>query len=180
MPRQEKQEGMLLSNSDTFNLLYFCINVYAWALLPFLRTGIGRNGMGVPALVAMFVILWNAGENHSQEMLTYFWFWFAMVVWRRLTPGKGVISVYQGWPCLTAWLVGDEMLARLAEAVLVWVVGNWLRGWSEAVGQFVTYGSFALGLKYWLESTFIARQEEAIEDARIEMEIRTERARMRR
>ncbi len=179
MPGEEKQEGLLSNNKDAFNLLYFCLNVFAWAFLPFVRTRIGKNGMGLPALLSMPVILWYAGNKHCPEMLTYFSWWLCLVVWRRLTPGKGVVSYYQGWPWLTGWLAGDEMLARLLEAVLVWLAGNCLRGWSEAVGQFVTYGGFALGFKALIESTFIARQDEAMEDACIEMEARMRRARMR-
>ena len=180
MSGQEREQELQPRDQELFNIFYFLVNAYAWALLPFTRTQVGRNGMGGPALLAMFCIPWYAGKNHSEEMITYFWCWLAMVMWRRLTPGKGVVSNYQGWPYLTAWLVGDEMLARLVEAVLVFIAGNCLYGWSEAVGQFVACGGVALILKVWIEWMYISRQEEAIEDARIAMEVMMERSRKRR
>jgi len=179
MAQQERQDGMF-SDRDTFNILYFALNAYAMALLPFLRRGMGRRGIGLPGLFALVIIVFYGGQTRSAEMTAYFWAWLTAVFVQRLTIDRRQHSLYQGWPVFTGWLAKDEMHARLGEVVLVFIVGTCLGSWSEAVGHFVTWGSVALMFKYGIEAVYFAREKEAFEDARIEMENRMQQTRQRR
>lgn len=177
---QQKEDKYELSNRDAFSILYFWVTVYAMALLPFLRRGMGRRGIGWAGLFALVVIVFYAGHTRSPEMVTYLWAWFAAVFLQRLMCDRRQNSQYQGWPVFTGWLVKDELHARLGEAVLAFIVGTCLFSWSEAVGRFVVWGSLALVIKYVVEAAYIAREQEALEDAVKEMESRMWRMKQRR
>jgi hypothetical protein len=177
---EQGETGDLLSRpKEGFNVFYFLVTAYAWAFFPIIRCRFGRRAGGLPALVAMVGILWYAAQKHSNEMLIYFWVWVVMLVYRKLTSIKGVISEYQGWPYLTAWLTGNEMVARLLEAALMFVVGNYLYAVSEPLGHFVAFGSLALAFKLWAEWIYESRMDDAMEDAKILMEMRMERFKRR-
>jgi hypothetical protein len=177
---QENDEKYELSNRDQFSMLYFAVTAYAMTLLTFLRCGMGRRGIDRAGLFALGIIILYAGHTRSAEMMTYFWAWLAAVFVQRLMCDRRQHSQYQGWPIFTWWLARDEMHARLGEAVLVFIVGTCLASWSEAVGRFVVWGSLALVIKYVIEAAYIAREGEAIDDARKELESRMWRMKQRR
>ena len=133
-----------------------------------------------PAALAMLAIFWYAAETRSDVMMTYLWVWLGMVIWRRLTPGKGVTTEYQGKPWLTAWLVKNEMFARIAEAVLVFAVAQYMMPQSPPLGQFLVWVSMACGLKYWTEWLYLSRMDDITHDEVIMMQHQMNRFKKRR
>ena len=174
---QQKQEGLAPDNKTTFGMIYLAANVGFWAVALFLRSGIGKRGPGFAGLGAMVAIFFYAGETHDPDMMLYLPAWIAMLIWRRITPGKGMHSEYQGRPYTTIWLVRNEIYARLAEAIGVWVLGQYLM--PTAFGQFLIYASVGMGVKFLFEWVYLRRMDEAIEDAKILMQIRMSKANRR-
>ncbi len=175
-----KDKPYELNDRDAFGIFYFVVAAYAMALLPFLRRGMGRRGIDRAGVFALVIIVFYAGHTRSAEMTAYFWGWLGAVVLQRLMCDRRQHSQYQGWPVFTGWLVGNELHARLIEAVLVFIVGICLFSWSEAVGRFVAWGGVALVIKFVIEAAYLAREEEALEDARKEMESRMRWMKQRR
>jgi hypothetical protein len=179
MSAQQKQDGQAFTDSDGFNFLYFLISVFAMAFFPFLRKGQGKRAIGLNALLAMLLMLYYAGRTRSPEMLMYFYAWLAMLFVRRFTADSAQHSQYQGYPVIGC-LVKDEMLARCGEAVLVWVAGCLIDPWSHPLGQFLMWGSLALVIKFFIESMYQERRDEALHDAAVEMENLARRSRRQR
>ena len=122
--------------------------------------------------MALLFLLWYPGRMQSEAMLSYAWVWLGMFAYRRLTPGRDVVTEYQGYPFTTGWLLKDELLARLAEIPLVFACGTTLASASPAMGQFLMWASLLLAVKYWIESTYMKRIEEAEDDAILMMKTR--------
>ena len=71
-----------------------------------------------------------------------------MVAVQRLTADPRQHSQYQGWPVFTGWLAKDDLLARLGEAVFVWVAGICLMRVRNRPGGF-TLGQPGTGDQAW-------------------------------
>ena len=162
-----------------FNMTYFGLNSYAETMYPFLRTGQGKRTYGLPVVGAMLIISFSAGRMHAPEMITYLYAWFVMLGVRQLTADHSQATQYQGWPWLTGWL-GNETLAHLAEGVAVFFIGCFVEPYSHALGQFLMWGSLALVIKSAMEAMYMARLDDAIHDAQVDMENRARRFKRQR
>jgi hypothetical protein len=171
----QQPEPFLPDMRSSANLIYWLVSAFGMTVLPFVRQGFGKHGIGLPGLLAGAIIWLYAGLADAPEMLTYFVVWAAFCIYRRMTHDPRQHTQYQGYPLLTGWLFKSEMTARLAEAGLVWIAGGILSGLSPALGQFLSFGAYALSLKYMLDGAVIERQKEAAHDAITTMKIQQER-----
>jgi hypothetical protein len=172
MPRQQQQQQEQTFPVDmrtSFNILYFVVCFFTMTILPFTRSRMGTRGVGAAGFWAMLFIPLYAGTVHSDAILTFWYAWVIMVIYRRITADKNQHPQFTGWVWMFDWLIKDELNARRLEAVSMLIVGNLLKEWSEPVGQFVIYGSFSLGAKCVFDAMTRARQKEAAHIARIEM-----------
>jgi hypothetical protein len=169
-PQQKQQQSFLVDMRASFNIVNFLADIHTAAIRPWTRSGMGTRGMGAAGLFAGVLILGYAGFAEAPEMITYFWAWLAMVVYRRITADKREHTHYQGRVWLFHWCLKDELNARLMEAGTMWILGGVLAGVSEALGQFVVAGLFSFGLKYVIDAATVERRREAAHNARIEME----------
>jgi hypothetical protein len=169
----EKTEPLLPGMRGSTNLICWVAVAFSMTLLPFLRSGMGKRGIGLPGVFAFILILGYA--SLAPEMIVYLWAWLAMVIYRKLTYDPLQHTEYGGRCVLTDWLFHNEMTSRLAEAGLVWAIGNVLSDLSPAIGQFVTWDAYALWVNYMLENAVIERQKEAAHDAITTMQIQQER-----
>jgi hypothetical protein len=168
-PQQQEKQSMLIDMRTSFNILYFVASIHAKCIEPFTRSGMGTRGIGAAGFWAMLFIPAYAGTVHADEMLAYWHAWVLMVIYRRVTADRKQHTDFGGWVWMFDWLIKDELNARRLEAVSMLVLGNLLSAWSEAVGQFVTYGFFSLGIKCVIDGINRARQKEAAHNAPLEM-----------
>ena len=109
----------------------------------------------------MLFILVYAWLAESPDMITYWYLWMGMVIYRRITADKCQHSQYRGWPWMFRWCVKSEMTARLLEAATMPLLGGIVSGFSEDVGRFVTAGVFSFGFRYLIDASTEARRREA-------------------
>jgi len=152
-----------------FNIAYFIACVHAMCILPFTRSGMGTRGIDATGFWALLLIAFYTGEMHCPEMLTYWYVWVVMVVYRRLTTDKRQHTQFEGWVWPFQWIVRNEVIAKWLEALSMLILGTLFKKWSEPVGQFLFYGFFSLGFKCVIEGMHRARQKEAAHNARFEM-----------
>lgn len=173
MPRQQQQQqqpSLLTDMRTSFNILVFVADAHTACIRPFTRTGMGPRGMGTPGFWAMLFIPVYAGLARAPDMLTYWYFWIAMVIYRRLSCEKFQHPDYQGRVWMFHWCMKREIDARLMEAGTMPLLGGILCGISEPIGLFVTAGIFSFGLRYVVDAAAHQRRIEAIRAARMEME----------
>src|SRR4051812_19896064 len=124
MPRQQRQqdkpESLLLDMKESTSIAYALANVHAMAILPLIRTGMGKRGVGMTGFFAALLILFYGALKNAPEMFAYSYVWLLAVIYRKLTYDPIEHTEYQGRPILTGWLFSDEMTARKVEAVLMW------------------------------------------------------------
>ena len=85
------------------------------------------------------------------------------------------LAAARGFCLLTQWLFHGEMEARLAEAVVVWIIGYALAHWIATVGLFVQYAAYASFMNWMLDNAIFERQGEAMSDAEKLMYLQQER-----
>jgi len=175
MAKNTRQNDEQITDADTFNILYFAVASWAMAFLPFLRSRQGVRAHGKCVLVALLIIAFYGGRTRSSEMQTYLKAWMGALVVRRLTADRSQHTQYLGWPQVTGLVISDEMTARLAEPMLLFVVGAAVARHHPALGHFLQWGGVPLVIMWLIDRTYAARQDEAINDAMVEMEYRTRR-----
>ena len=175
-PGQPPDPSMHAGKKESLNWLYFLANTYAVCVLPFLRKNMGIRAIGTPGFFAWLAMLLYAGHTGSPEMLLYIKAWFACVLYHRfIRPDRRQDTGFQGWPILTDWLIKRDTPARALEAVLVYLIGWQLCAWSESVGQFVAYASYALTVKLFVQSAVQRQENEDTHNAIVRMQIMQER-----
>ena len=126
MPQQQQQQpdSSWIDPASGFAVATFTAQIGAACFTPVLHSRFGSAGLGVPGLIAFFLIfIWGA-ETHSSLMLRYWLLWVFMAVFRRLESrwirwrGARIHSCYQGNPPLYRWL-GEK--ARLLEILLLYL-----------------------------------------------------------
>ena len=171
MPRQQQQQPSLLTDMRTgFNVAILIADAHSACIRPLTRTGMGVRGMGTPGVLALFFIPVCASLAESPDLLTYWYGWIAMVIYRRLKAEPFQHPDYQGRVWMFHWCMKDEINARLMEAGMMPIIGGFLCQISEPIGLFVTAGFFSFGLRYVVDAAAHRRRKEAIRAARLEME----------
>jgi hypothetical protein len=172
---QQKEQQEFVRDEHVLGLGYFLANTGYWLVAPVTRSGMGRRAGGMPWLVAFVILLFYARQQQSEALEFYTWAWLGMSLFRRLTPGKEVVTLYQGWPWLTGWLLRNELTARLAEVPLVFLAGAAVADADAATGKLLMWASLGLAVKYWIEATYLRRIDEATDDQILIMQSRMSR-----
>jgi hypothetical protein len=158
---------------DTFNLLNWACNALGACVVPFLRTGFGKNYPGVAAFLGLIAMLLYAGFGRVPEMFTYVGVWLVVILMQRAKTfrdaqkGKVVHSRYWG-DSLFARFVRKEPTARVLELMLCLLVGGLLCDWSPGVGGFVMVAGVANALAAAIVAGTDRKKQEAMRDAEIE------------
>ena len=170
--RQEQGfEG--LSMKDSFNLLNLACNALGACVVPFLRTGFGKNYPGVAALLGLIAMLLYAAFGQVPDMFTYIGVWLVVILIQRARTfsdarkGKVVHSRYWG-DSLFAHFVRKETTARSLELVICFLAGGVLCSWSPGVGGFVMVAGVGNVLATAIVVEADRKRLEAMRDAEIE------------
>jgi hypothetical protein len=163
--QQQQQQQESLTIEQAFNIAYNLSCIAFWMVAPFLREALGKCAAGMPALLAFLLTMGIAATYRSLPLTVYSWAWIGAFTFRRMTPGKEVSTKYNGNPDFTGLFISDRWLAMLAEVPLVFAIGAvWMRH-DVLMGRFFTWVSLGLGVKYWIESQYHERMQDAIGDA---------------
>jgi hypothetical protein len=171
MPGEQPPNGFPIGTRQTFQYVHFFADAYAMCFLPFIRYGMGKRGIGAAGVFSLLIMLLYAGSTGSPDMLIYIKAWIIFAVYRRLRHDRHQHTNFPGWPMLTDWLIKSDRFARAAEAVLVYVIGTYVYGWSEPVGRFVAWGALPLAVKCFIYFAAYERQKEGAHNAIVQMEI---------
>ena len=131
-----------MSMKDSFNVLMLACNALGACVVPFLRTGFGKNYPGAAAFWALIGMLLYAAFAQVPEMFPYIVVWLVFLVIQRARTfsdarkGKVVHSRYWG-DSIFARFVRKEKTARGMELMLCFLAGVLLCSWSPGVGGFV-------------------------------------------
>lgn len=151
------------------NAVHWGIVAYAMCFYVFLRSGFGRKGLGAASLLAWLGILLYAAAWESPAMLEFLQAFICMVIFRMVTYSKRDITEYQGFPWLASLcLLGNqnEKLLRFVEPFFVLAAGWYLMDYDPALGQFFTYGAYAMHIKFGIDAMLLRQMREATEDAK--------------
>lgn len=171
--QQENQWGM----RQSFNLLYALCKIHAYCFWPFMRRDFGTDGLGLPALCAMGMILLTGGLGRIPEMFPFLGLWLLALVCQRartfwLVQQSAVWhSRYEGYPWLALCFLrgGKEPMAkRLIEPMLCLVAGFVLYPFSPEFGRFVMAGWLSMGLLAVINREIDRKRLAAMRDAEIE------------
>jgi hypothetical protein len=169
-PQQKEKSSYLIEMRHAANLLFFITDAHAMCILPFTRSHMGKRGVGAAGFWAMIGIALYAGTMNAPEMITYWYVWLCMCIYRRIFADRNQHTQYRGWVWAFDWCVRDELTARRLEVAAVFALGIAVMEWSQAIGQFLVYGSFSLGVQSSLAAMHRTRRLEAAHNARLEME----------
>jgi hypothetical protein len=168
---QQQQSSMLMDMRTSFNIVTLIADVHTACIRPLTRSHQGPHALGWPGFWAMLAIPLYAGLADAPGMLTYWYFWTAMVAYRRLTADRRQHTEYQGRPWMFAWFMRDELNMRALEAATMPVLAGVASAFfGEDVGTFISAGIFSFGFRYVIDSMTRARRIAAARNARIEME----------
>jgi hypothetical protein len=173
MSEQQQQHQSSWPNDARagFNLVTFAADVHIACIRPFTRSGMGTGGMtGMASLGAMLFIPIYAGLVEAPEMLTYWYAWLAMAIYRRIKADKSQHTEFHGIVWIFDLCVQRERTAQLLEAATMPVLGAIIGQWSDDVGLFITTGVFSFGYRYVINVAADARRRAAAHNARIDME----------
>jgi hypothetical protein len=171
--QQDQNFGM----KDSFNLFYAAAKVHAYCFFPFIRRDFGSDALGLPAFLAMLLMLMVGGLGRVPDMFTYLCFWFgALIIQRTKTAElvrRGVIrhSRYEGDPWLAFCIpfVHKTSIAKgLIEPVLCLAAGAALETVSHELGVFVMAGAVSLAVVEGIHRELNRKRLTAMRDAEIE------------
>jgi len=177
--QQQQREGFdNLSMKDSFNIFNLACNSLGACVVPFLRTGFGKEYPGVAALFGLIIMVLYAGFARVPEMFPYIGMWLVAVILQRAKTfdlaRKGVVvhSRYWGYPKLALMVpfVRKEGTARgIIEPLLCSFIGGALASWwSPGVGGFVIVAGWANAFAGAIVVELDRKKLQAMRDAEIE------------
>jgi hypothetical protein len=167
----QREPSMFIDQRTAFNLCTFAADAAMRCFTPFTRCHQGTRSMGLAGFGAMLLIPLWAGFAHAPDMLAYWHFWLAMVIYRRITADRVQHTQYQGWPWMFRWCANSELNARLGETAAMPVLGGIVSAFSEDVGRFITvFGTFSYVYRFILDAMTVAHREQAAHNAIRQME----------
>ena len=158
---------------DPLGMLYWLCVVHSNCIIVFLRTGFGREALGMRGLLAFILLLVCLGA----EPLMILWiaaFLVAVIVqriitWRAISKGAIIHTLNAGKPLLTKVpFFGKERDAMILEMILCFAVGALLMAVSPFIGLFMWLGFVTLAIRTGIEETVYNRRLDRMRDAQIE------------
>ncbi len=168
---RQAQEGV--SMKDTFHVLNLTCNALAACVVPFLRTGFGKNYPGLAALLGLIAMFLYAAFCRVPEMFTYIGVWLVVLILQRMRTfrdaRRGIVvhSRYWGDSLFARWFRRDAT-ARNLELPLCLLAGAVLCDWSPGVGEFVMVAGVANTVATSIVRAAEQKRLEAMRDAEIE------------
>jgi hypothetical protein len=192
----QQQQDPRRSKKDSFHALFLICLAHSTALSVPLRTGYGREALGVPGIAAFALIFLWAMFSQDPLMWLYFAFYFLCHVCQRITTakllrqGERIHSHYSGWPRVAMLLLWGrvkqkETIAKgLIEPCLCFMAAIAIGCFCEAY-HWPWHGLFAFLLLGMLTMPFVEgvnqqiwdNRLQAMRDARMEQEYLTRRLR---
>ncbi|MDX1968577.1 MAG: hypothetical protein SFV23_15475 [Planctomycetaceae bacterium] len=187
-PPQMPQPGDRLTLASSFNGLNILANAHAVTLTPFFRTDFGSEGIGMPGVIGIFLILgWGSAFN-CYPMFIFFIVWIAAVICQRVKTfinwRTGVIShsFYNGYP----WLVRrffprlSEPNAKAVEAFACFGIGGVIAQFVPPLGWYLMLGLASILFSEAVIVEQSRRRLQAMRDAEIEQRYLAEKYRQGR
>lgn len=167
---------------DWLGLIYWVTTLHAMCVLPFLRSGFGREALGVPGFLAFILLLSCALA--SPVCAGFFLTWLGMVIYRRvetfrlLRQGAQLHSRYAGYPSLALrvpFVRTVETATGFWEPALAFLGGLMLCPLAEGFGGFIMLAGFSLMVRNGIEGEITRKRIERMQDAKIEGEFYSSR-----
>ncbi|MDB5346002.1 MAG: hypothetical protein JWP89_4379 [Schlesneria sp.] len=174
-----------MSRGDALGLVYFCANVHATCLTPFIRCGFGLEHPGIYGFWSGALILGIAALDMTGVTFMYFCVWLSALVYRRietlrLVRKMVVHSRYPGYPWLAMKVPFVRKLSTataLIELELCPLVGLLFVPVSSHLALLVMTCSVSLMVRDGIESEIVRRRLQLMRDAHIEQEYYSRRFR---
>lgn len=177
-PPQRSQPGDRLTMEGGINATNVLVNAHASTVTPFFRTDFGSEGLGMPGLIGVFMILGWGCHFNCYPMFIYFVVWMGVLLcqrvktfinWRR---GMMIHSRYNGYP----WIIRrcfprlSELNAKAVEAFACFGIGGLIAQFIPPLGWYLMLGlpSILISEAIIVETT--KRRLQAMRDAAIEQE----------
>jgi hypothetical protein len=172
----QQTDSFWLRPSEGFNVIYFLAEVHAACFTPLLRSGFGRDGLGMAGAFAFVAIgLWAAFAQ-SYAILAYLWVWLAFVIYRRIetwrlaAKGWRIHSRWQGDPWTASWLIKNDEKARRLELCVVLFAAIAAAPFDEGLASFLLAGMVSLAVVEGVRQQILYRRRIERENAVIEAE----------
>jgi hypothetical protein len=182
--------GDQFSLRNSFLLLYVAASIHTRCVIPILRDRFGAEANGLLGLLALVGMLFYGGLMKDNRMLAYVGFWFIALVGHRLESlhlrhrrGFVIHSRYAGRPVMAlaiARFIKDEGSAKLFIEPLICLAYTWpLNDWSPAAAKLVGSAGVSIVIVELIDRQIRRQREQAVIDARLEMEDLADRVRSR-
>ena len=158
---------------DPLWAFYLLCVIHSNCIIVFLRTGFGREALGIRGLLALALLLLCLGG----EPLMIWWiaaFLVAVIVQRIITHratrnGMAIHSQYAGTPLLTKVpFFGKERDAMILEMILCFFLGALFLAVSQFIAVFLMLGFVSLMIRTGIEESVYNRRLDRMRDAQIE------------
>jgi hypothetical protein len=158
---------------DSLSAMYALCVIHSNCILVFLRTGFGKEALGMAGLLSLVLLFLCLGGDPRM----IWWiaaYLVAIIVQRVITfratrKGAVIHSMYSGTPWLAKTpLARSEHGAMFVEALLCFVLGALFQSISPFIGKFMMLGFVTLMLRRWIEETVYKRRLMRMQDAQIE------------
>ena len=166
-PQADEKRG------DPLFLIYWLCVIHSNCIIVFLRTGFGREALGMRGFLALVLLLLCLGG----EPLMVLWiaaFLVAVIVQRIITfrairRGAVLHTLYAGTPLFMKLpLVRTDRAAMVLEILLCIVLGALFLAVSEFMGMFTLLGAVSLTIRTGIEDSVYTRRLDRMRDAKIE------------
>lgn len=171
--RTQQQPEMTIG--DWLEIVYFAFGVHAYALLPWLRYGQGREAYR-QAWPSIFLLLLCCGVEPGGFPSHYLGLWLLMLAVRRaqniklLKAGAEIHSQFAGlpWLAMRAPFVRSVKSAYCVEPLLCLLIAGALLPLSPAIALLWAVGFVTLSIRHAVLLEIMRRRAEALTDAQIE------------
>ncbi|HWB08658.1 MAG TPA: hypothetical protein VG826_05520 [Pirellulales bacterium] len=186
MPQPPQPPGDQITIRGSLNFVYYAALVHARCITPFLRNQVGENNR-LLTFLAFIVLLVYAANDPRINGLVVLWVIGVLVekydTHRRRKRGELIHSYYSGTPLVCMVIPGiTERTAKLLIEPLIFLVLGFLmlndHGW-EIFGRLFVNTGVALIIVELFDRRVQEQREQAVVDARIEVQALNQRVRER-
>jgi hypothetical protein len=180
MQQQKQDSGP--DKKQTFDIVYSLCLMHQRALVVPLRTGWGKEALGLPCLLALALMFFWAGFSRDPLMWAYLGFWVLCQMVRRveslrLAQGGKVHSWCDGMPMKVRFVQSHKIIKLVAEPLLVFCGGVVMLPVSaelhtprNGLPLFLMLGIFTLPVIEIVKQMIRSKRVQGMMDARLEQQ----------
>lgn len=169
---QPEQQGPQ-KKSDPLGMLYFLCSVHSRCITVFTRTGFGIEGLGIPAVCSLVLLLICLPGDPG--MIFWLGAWFVAVIvqriitFRMIRKGAVIHSRFAGHSLLLKIpFLRKEKYIMAIEAILCLFLGVLVMAISQFMGAFLALGFVSIMVQMAIDDSLRQRRIQQMQDARLE------------